>query len=160
MAGGPITTGSHPSLLWPGVYETWGQIYQEHTTQYTKLWDVKDSEQAYERLVQITGFGLPSIKTEGGPGTFDSEVQGVITTIQHVPYSLGWIVTFEELNDNLYKEVATRRARANAFSVNQGVEQVAVFPYNNAFSTPFFTTGHLKAISSAPHTQPPFGPFS
>src|SRR5258708_412052 len=160
MAGGPITTGSHPSLLWPGVYETWGQIYQEHTTQYTKLWDVKDSEQAYERLVQITGFGLPSIKTEGGPGTFDSEVQGVITTIQHVPYSLGWIVTFEELNDNLYKETATRRASANAFSINQGVEQIGVFPYNNAFSTTFFTAGDGQALCSTTHIQATGGTFS
>lgn len=160
MPGGVISTGSHPALLWPGIRETWGQVYKEHTPQYTDLWDVQDSDQAYEKLVQITGFGLPSIKTEGGPGTFDSEVQGVITTIQHVPYSLGWIVTYEELQDNMYKEVASRRAKANAFSINQGVEQIGVFPYNNAFATTFFTTGDNQALCSAAHVQATGGTFS
>jgi hypothetical protein len=160
MPAGPISTGNHPALLWPGIYDTWGQVYKEHTAQYTQLWDIHDSEQAYERLVQITGFGLPSIKTEGGPGTYDSEIQGVITTIQHIPYSLGWIVTYEEMQDNLYKEVATRRSRANAFSVNQGVEQIAVFPYNNAFSTTFFTTGDGQSLISTAHVQAPGGTFS
>lgn len=160
MPGGVIATSSHPALLWPGIYDTWGQVYNEHRKQYTDLWDVHDSTQAYEKLVQITGFGLPSVKTEGGPGTFDSEVQGVITTIQHVPFSLGWMVTYEELQDNQYKEVATRRSRANAFSVNQGIEQIGVFPFNNAFATTFFTTGDGVALCSTAHVQATGGTFS
>lgn len=160
MPAGPINTGSHPILLWPGVYDTWGQVYDEHQEEYTDLWDVHDSEQAYEKLVQITGFGLASIKTEGGPGTFDSEIQGVVATIQHVPYSLGWIVTYEELKDNLYPEVATRRAEANAFSVRQTIEQIGVFPYNNAFATTYFTTADGASLVSTAHVQVTGGTFS
>lgn len=156
----PINTGTHPLLEWPGIYETWGQTYDQHAPQYTDLWDVHDSEQAYEKLVQVTGFGLAPIKTEGGPGTYDTEVQGVVTTIQHIPYSLGWQVTYEELRDNLYPEVARRRAEANAFSVNQTVEQIAVFPYNNAFATTFFTTGDGQAMCSSAHVQVTGGTFS
>ena len=37
MAGGVINTGSHPKLLWPGVYTTWGQVYDSHAKEYTDL---------------------------------------------------------------------------------------------------------------------------
>src|ERR1700686_2159945 len=117
MPAGVINTGSHPKLLWPGIYATWGQVYTEHVTEYTDLYDVDDSEQAYEELLQISGFGLASIKPEGMNGTFDSEVQGILTRMVPIPYSLGYIVTHEELKDNLYDVVANRRVKANAFSI-------------------------------------------
>ena len=158
--GGVINTGSHPKLLWPGVYETWGQIYDQHEKEYEHLWDVHDSDKAYEQLVQVTGFGLAQLKSEGGAGSYDSEIQGVITTIQHIPYSLGWIVTYEELRDNQYPEVATRRAEANAFSINQTIENISAFPYNNAFATTYFAAGDGQAMCSTQHVQVTGGTFS
>jgi hypothetical protein len=160
MPGGVTNTSSHPILLWPGIFDTWGQTYDEHAPEYTQLWDVRDSKQAYEKLVEITGHGLAELKSEGGPGTYDSEIQGVVTNIQPIPYSLGWQVTFEELEDNLYAEVAERRVRANAFSINQTVETIAAFPYNNAFSSTYFTTGDGQPMCSASHVNPVGGTFS
>ncbi len=160
MPAGTINTGTHPKLLWPGVKDTWGQVYNEHKKEYEHLWDVQDSEMAYEQLVQVTGFGLAELKNEGGPGTYDSEVQGVITTIQHIPYSLGWIVTYEELRDNQYPIVAERRAKANAFSVNQTIENIAAFPYNNAFATTYFVAGDGASMISTAHVQVTGGTFS
>ena len=160
MAGGVINTGSHPKLLWPGVYETWGQMYDSHEKEYTDLYDIKTSEKAYEQMVQITPFGLAPIKTQGNSVTYDGELQGVITTYAHIAYALGYIVTFEELRDNLYKEVATRRAESNAFSMNQTVENVAAFLYNNAFATTYYTTGDGVALCSASHVNATGGTFS
>lgn len=160
MPAGVINTGSHPKLLWPGVYATWGQVYTEHVTEYTDLYDVDDSEQAYEELLQVSGFGLASIKPEGMNGTFDSEVQGILTRVVPVPYSLGYIVTHEELKDNLYDVVANRRAKANAFSINQTVENIGAFLYNNAFTTTYFTTGDAVALISNVHTQVAGGTYS
>lgn len=141
MAAGVINTGSHPKLLWPGVYTTWGQIYDAHEKEYTDLYDIRTSDKAYEQGVQVTPFGLAPVKSQGAPVTYDSEVQGTVTTYQHIAYALGYIVTFEELRDNQYKEVATRRAEGNAFSMQQTVENVGAFIYNNAFTTTYFTTG-------------------
>lgn len=160
MAGGIITTGSHPKLLWPGVYETWGQIYAAHEKEYTDLYEVKSSDKAYEQAVQISPFGLAPVKSQGAGITYDGEIQGAVTTYSHVAYALGYIVTFEELRDNLYKEVATRRAESNAFSMNQTVENVAAFLYNNAFSTTYFTTGDGAALVSASHVNATGGTFS
>jgi len=160
MAGGVITTGSHPKLLWPGVYTTWGQVYNEHAKEYVDLYDEQTSEKAYETAVQVTGFGLAPVKGEGAPVTYDSEAQGILSNYVHIAYALGFIVTKEELEDNLYKEVATRRAKANAFSMSQTIENVAAFLYNNAFTSTYYTTGDGAPLISASHVQSTGGTYS
>jgi len=160
MAGGVINTGSHPSLLWPGIKATWGQVYSEHPEEYTDLYEVGDSDKAYEKFVGLTGFGLAPIKPEGQPGTYDSEVQGGIPTMVHIAYSLGYQVTYEEMEDNLYEEVGTRRAKANAFSMRQTIENVCAFLYNNAFVTTYFTTWDGAALVSTAHVNATGGTFS
>lgn len=160
MPAGVINTGSHPKLLWPGVHATWGQTYEEHEKEYPDLYDIEDSDQAYEQDVQVTPFGLAPLKAEGGSMSYDSEVQGFVTTYQHLAYALGFIVTYEELRDNKYPIVATRRAKANAFSVNQTVESVSAFLYNNAFATTYFSTGDSVALGSTAHTNATGGTFS
>ena len=56
MPGGVINTGTHPKLLWPGIYATWGQVYQGYTPQYTACYEVRDSDKAYEQAAQVTDF--------------------------------------------------------------------------------------------------------
>ena len=160
MAAGIINTGSHPKLLWPGIFTTWGQIYESHEKEYAALYDIRTSDKAYEQAVQVTPFSIAPVKSQGAPVTYDGEVQGAISTYQHIAYALGYIVTYEELRDNLYKEVGTRRAEANAFSMNQTVEQVGAFLYNNAFSTTYFTTGDGAALVSTAHVNATGGTYS
>ena len=157
---GVINTGTHPKLLWPGIRAIWGQMYNAHPTEYTDLYEVQSSQKAYEQDVQVTGFGLAPIKGQGAPIQYDSEMQGFVTTYAHIAYALGYIVTKEELDDNLYKEVSTRRAKANAFSINQTVENVAAFLYNNAFVNTYFTTGDGQPLISASHVNASGGTFS
>ena len=160
MPGGVITTGNHPKLLWPGIHDTWGQVYNAYPTEYTDLDNWEDSDKAYEEDVQITGFGLAPVKPQGGQIEFDSEVQGPVTRYQHIAYALGYMVTFEELRDNLYEIVSQRRVKANAFSINQTIENVAAFLYNNAFVNTYFTTGDSVALISPAHTNTTGGTYS
>lgn len=157
---GVINTGSHPKLLWPGIREIWGQVYDAHPVEYTDLYEMKSSDRAYEQDVQVTGFGLAPVKAQGAPVAYDSEMQGWVTTYAHIAYALGYIVTKEELEDNQYKEVSQRRAKANAFSCNQTVENVAAFLYNNAFTTTFFTMPDGQPLISTAHVNPSGGTFS
>lgn len=157
---GVINTGSHPALLWPGVHAVWGQVYDAHPAEYPDLYEIEDSDLAYERDVQVTGFGMAPIKAEGGGISFDTEVQGIISTYTHLAYALGYIVTFEELQDNQYEVVAKRRAKANAFSINQTVETVGASIYNSAFDTTVFTTGDGIALCSTAHVNPDGTTFS
>ena len=157
---GVINTGTHPKLLWPGVHAIWGQVYNEHATEYTDLYDIQDSEKAYEQDVQVTGFGLAPVKAQGAGVSYDTELQGIITTYTHLAYALGYTVTYEEGRDNLYEEVSMRRAKTNAFSVNQTIETAAAFLYNNAFSSTYFTTGDSVALCSTAHVNASGGTYS
>jgi len=157
---GVINTGSHPKLLWPGIHAIWGQVYNEHATEYTDLYEIESSDRAYEQDVQVTGFGLAPIKNEGGPPSFDSELQGLVTTYVHIAYALGYIVTHEEIKDNLYEQVSQRRVKANAFSMNQTIENVCAFLYNNAFSSTYFTTADGRPLVDTAHVNSTGGTFS
>jgi len=160
MPAGVINTGTHPKLLWPGIYATWGQVYDEYQPQYLPCYEVLDSDKAYEQGVQVTDFGLMPVKGQGAPIQMDSEIQGIITTYQHIAYALGYAVTHEELKDMLYKEVSERRAKALAFSGNQTIDTVAAFLYNNAFTSTYFTTGDGVALLSASHVNATGGTYS
>lgn len=157
---GVINTGSHPKLLWPGIHAIWGQIYDAHPTEYTDLYEVRNSSRAYEQDVQVTGFGLAPVKAQGGQISYDSETQGWVTTYAHIAYALGYIVTKEELEDNLYKEVSQRRAKANAFSCNQTIENVAAFLYNNAFSPTFYVMPDGRPLIDTAHVNVSGGTYS
>jgi hypothetical protein len=145
-----ITTGNHPAALWPGIAKWWGRKYDEHATEWTDLFDSETSEKAYERDALVTGFGLAPEKPQGTAVSYDTETQGFLTTYTHVAYALGYIVTHEELMDNLYTEVSKRRAGALAFSMRQTKEIVHANVLNTGFAT--FTTGDAAYLFSASHT--------
>ena len=156
---GVITTGSHPKALWPGVKAWWGQVYDEHPEEYIHLFDKDTSMQNYEEDVQLTGFGLAPVKAEGQGVQYDSEVQGFITRYTHVAYALGYIVTKEELDDNLYENVSKRRAAALAMSFRQTKENVAANVYNRAFNGTY-SGGDGKALCATDHPNTSGGTFA
>lgn len=147
---GVITTASHPKALWPGVKAWWGQVYAEHVEEYTDLFDKDSSSQNYEEDVQLTGFGLAPRKAEGSGVVYDSEVQGFTTRYTHVAYALGYVVTKEELDDNLYENVSKRRSAALAMSFRQTKENVAANVYNRAF-TAGYVGGDGATLASTAH---------
>jgi hypothetical protein len=151
---GVITTGSHPKALWPGIKAWWGQVYDEHPEEFTALFDKETSMQNYEEDVQVTGFGLAPVKAEGAGVQYDSEVQGFTTRYTHVAYALGYIVTKEELDDNLYEQVSKKRSAALAMSFRQTKENVAANIYNRAFNSTYKGGDGVELCSTAhPNTS-------
>jgi hypothetical protein len=147
---GVITTGNHPAELWPGVYAFFGLKYAERAPEYPRIFDVKDSGQNYEELVETYGFGLAPVKTQGGGTFYDSHAQGPTTRFSHVSYGLGYVVTREERDDNKYMELATGRAESLARSVRQTEENVGANVLNRA-TTAGFTGGDGVVLASASH---------
>ena len=156
---GIITTASHPKALWPGIKAWWGQVYDEHPEEYSKLFDSDTSSQNYEEDVQLTGFGLAPRKSEGNGVSYDSEIQGFTTRYTHIAYALGYIVTKEELDDNLYEQVSRRRAAALAMSFRQTKENVGANVYNRAFNGTY-TGGDSVALCSTSHPNVSGGTFA
>ena len=131
----------------------------EHPIEYTDLFDTTTSDKNYEEYVQATGFGLAPQKPQGQGVAYDSETQGFVTRLTNVAYGLGYIVTQEELADNLYEVVSKRRAAANAFSMRQTKENVAANVYNNAFSSSY-TGGDGVSLLNSAHPNTSGGTFS
>ena len=156
---GIITTASHPKALWPGIKAWWGQVYDEHPEEYSKLFDSDTSSQNYEEDVQLTGFGLAPRKSEGSGVAYDSEVQGFTTRYTHIAYALGYIVTKEELDDNLYEQVSRRRAAALAMSFRKSKENVGANVYNRAFNGTY-TGGDGVALCATNHPNVSGGTFA
>lgn len=145
-----ITTGAHPKALWPGVRKFVMGEYSEHPTEYTAIFDMKNSSMAYEEDVELTGFGLAPVKDQGAAVAYDSHTQGFTKRYTHVAYSLGYIVTREELDDNLYKSRSFKRGKMLAFSFRTTKEIVAANVLNRAFNSSY-TGGDGKELLATDH---------
>lgn len=156
---GVINTSNHPKALWPGVKAWWGKAYNDHQTEYTDLFDTFSSDKSYEEDVQIVGFGVVPQKAQGASVTYDSEVQGPTTRYTNVAYALGYIVTHEELKDDLYSEVSNTRASALARSFRQTKERVGAGIYNRA-TTSGYVGGDGVTLLSTVHPNTSGGTFS
>lgn len=156
---GVINTSNHPKALWPGVKAWWGKAYNDHQTEYTDLFETFSSDKSYEEDVQIVGFGVVPQKAQGASVTYDSEVQGPTTRYTNVAYALGYIVTHEELKDDLYSEVSNTRASALARSFRQTKERVGAGIYNRA-TTSGYVGGDGVTLLSTAHPNTSGGTFS
>ena len=145
-----ITTGSHPKFLWPGIHAIFGASYTAHGDQNVKLFDQKKSDKKYEELVEQTGFGLAPVKAEGSSTAYDSHAQGITARGTNVAYSLGYIVTREELADNQYESVARDRAQSLAFSMATTRNIVGANVYNRAFNSSY-AGGDGKELLATDH---------
>lgn len=133
-----ITTGSHPKALWPGIHAWWGLEYNKHPLEWQTVFDTREaSQKAYEEDVEATGFGLAPVKGEGAAISYDSHTQGATTRYTHVVYGLGFNVTEEEEDDNLYEQLARGRTSALAFSMRTTKEIVHANVLNRAFNSSY-----------------------
>jgi hypothetical protein len=61
----PVTRSTFPALLWPGIQAIFGQTYEKLDKEYTRIFDVRKSTKAYEKVTEATGLGLAAVKAEG-----------------------------------------------------------------------------------------------
>lgn len=154
-----INTGSFAKALWPGVNRWYGKSYNDYPTEYDKIFDVRKSSRAFEEDVGISSFGLAVQKPEGAPIAYDSERQGFISRYQHVVFALGFIITREVMEDDLYDIVGNRKAAGLARSIRQTKEIFAANVYNRAFNAAF-TGGDGVSMINAAHVNVKGGTYS
>jgi hypothetical protein len=147
--GAPITTSSFAKALLPGVNAWYGKEYSEFPVEYTDLFSTESSSRAYEEDVGVTSFGLAQVKPEGQAISYDEESQAYVTRYTHVVYALGFVVTREAYEDNLYAQVGSRKARGLAFSMRQTKEIVGANVYNRAFDANYKGGDGVSLINTA-----------
>ena len=145
-----ITRSAHPDALWPGVMEWFGLNYDEFPEVWPEFFDRVEGDLATERLIEATGFGLARQKTEGAPITYDTDSEGYATLATPNVIGLGYQVTREELEDNLYTEVSMPRAESLAFSMKTTIELIHANVFINGFSSTY-AYGDGQPLFSASH---------
>ena len=144
-----INTGNFAKLLYPGLNTIYGHKYNEYPLECAEIYESRNSRRAYEEDQGVTGFGLAPVKTEGNAITYDTEQQGFLTRYNHITYGLGFIITEEMVEDDLYDVVGQRRTEGLAYSMRQTEETVAANVFNRAFNTSYTLGDSASLVASA-----------
>lgn len=146
---GIITSASFAKALWPGVNSWYGKAYNDYPVEFDKLFDKFNSRKAFEEDVGLTSFGLAQVKPEGAGIAYDSESQTWTSRYQHIVYALGFIITEEIMEDDLYDVVGQRRAQGLARSIRQTKEVVGANVYNRAFNGAYVGGDGVSLLNAA-----------
>jgi hypothetical protein len=146
---GVINTSSFAKALWPGVNAWYGDAYNQYPVEWDQLFEKNTSRRAFEEDVGASYFGLAGIKNEASPISYDTSRQGFTSRYNHVVYGLGFIITREIYEDDLYDVVGKQKANSLAFSMRQTKEIVAANVYNRAWNTSFVGGDSATLICSA-----------
>lgn len=145
-----ISTANDPKLLWPGLNKIWGLNYADPDKYFNDLFDVQTSDMNYEEDQELSGFGLVPVKQQGAAIAYDTHSQLTTTRYTHIAYAMGFIVTREEMDDNLYLKRGAARTKALARSFRITKEIVAANVYNRA-ATSGYTGGDGKVLLASDH---------
>ncbi len=121
-------------LLQVGLDEVLFQKYKEIDPVYAKLFDVRGSHRKFEQTTGFSGFGSLAQKNEGSPITYDDPYLGYKTTYTHNTYGLGFRVTQEMQQDDLY-DVIKRMPAALADTVVRFKDTQCANVFNNGFTS-------------------------
>lgn len=154
-----MNTGSFGKALWPGVNTWYGKAYDEFDVEWNKIFTTRSSRKNFEEDISISSFGLAVQKGEGAPVSYDAEQQGFIDRYTHVVYALGFIITRELVEDDLYDVVGERKAKGLAYSMRQTKEVVGANILNRAFNSSY-TYGDGKSLVASDHPNVAGGTWS
>jgi hypothetical protein len=144
-----INTGAIAKALRPGVNAWFGLAYNQYPEEYKEIFDSHNSMMNFEEDVNVNGFGLAAVKPEGMALSYDSMQQGFLKRYTHVTYGLGYIISREAIEDNLYVKLAQQRTEALARSMKQTKENVAANVLNRAFSNSYVGADGVELCSTS-----------
>ena len=154
-----INTGDIGLALWPGQKAWWGVAYNLYPEEFKVIFDTYPSDKNSEETTSFVQLGLMSVKPEGTAVNYGSMRQGFRNRVTHVTYGLGYIITREAMEDNLYKEVAKAQTEALARSVRITKETVAANILNRAFNSSY-TYADGKELLATDHPNVSGGTYA
>jgi len=136
--------------LEPGLNALFGLEYKNYADEHTQIFDIENSDRAFEEEVMLSGFANASVKPEGSSVNFDSATESFTARYTHETLALAFAITEEAIEDNLYDRLASRYTKALARSMANAKQVKAANVLNNAFDSNF-TGGDGVELCSAVH---------
>ena len=136
--------------LLPGLNALFGLTYKTYEEEHKEIFEIETSERSFEEEVKLSGFSSAPVKNEGSAINYDNAQEVWSARYTHETIALGFSITEEAMEDNLYDSLSARytKSLARAMAYTKQVKGAAVL--NNAFSSSFLG-GDGVALCSTSH---------
>jgi hypothetical protein len=136
--------------LLPGLNALFGMEYARYGEQHKEIYEAETSERSFEEETKLSGFSAAPVKNEGTAIAYDNAQEAWSTRYTHETIALGFSITEEAVEDNLYDSLSARytKSLARAMAYTKQVKAAAVL--NNGFSGAY-AGGDGVALFSAAH---------
>jgi hypothetical protein len=137
--------------LLPGLNALFGLEYKRYGEEHKEIFEVETSERSFEEEVKLSGFSAAPVKSEGNAIAYDNAQETWTARYTHETIALGFSITEEAIEDNLYDSLSSRYTKglARAMAYTKQVKGAAIL--NNGFSGgPTYGDGQVLFSTSHP----------
>jgi hypothetical protein len=136
--------------LLPGLNALFGLEYARYGEEHKEIYDTETSERSFEEETKLSGFGAAPVKNEGQAISYDNAQEAWTARYNHETVAMGFSVTEEAMEDNLYDSLSSRYTKALARAMSYTKQVKAATILNNGFNSafkygdgqPLFSTAH------------------
>ena len=136
--------------LLPGLNALFGLEYAKYGEEAAEIFETESSDRSFEEETKLSGFGAAPVKNEGAAIAYDNAQEAWTARYNHETISMGFSITEEAIEDNLYDSLSARytKALARAMAYTKQVKGAAIL--NNAFAAAT-TYGDGQTLCSTAH---------
>jgi hypothetical protein len=136
--------------LLPGLNALFGLEYKRYGEEHKEIFDTESSERSFEEETKLSGFSAAPVKNEGSAIAYDNAQEAFTARYNHETIALGFSLTEEAVEDNLYASLSSRYTKALARAMSYTKQTKAASVLNNGFSSSY-PGGDGVALFSASH---------
>ena len=135
--------------LLPGLNALFGLEYEKYENEHAEIYETESSERSFEEEVKLSGFGAAPVKPEGSSISFDSAQESYTARYNHETVAMGFSITEEAVEDNLYDSLSARYTKALARAMAYTKQTKAAALLNTGFDT--FQSGDGVTLFNTAH---------
>jgi hypothetical protein len=136
--------------LLPGLNALFGVEYAIYGEQHKEIYETETSERSFEEETKLSGFSAAPVKNEGSAIAYDNAQEAWTARYNHETIALGFSLTEEAIEDNLYDSLSARYTKALARGMAYTKQIKSANVLNNGFSSSY-AGGDGQALFSATH---------
>jgi hypothetical protein len=121
--------------LLPGLNALFGMEYSTYGEEHKEIYEVETSERSFEEETKLSGFSAAPVKAEGTAIAYDNAQEAWTARYNHETIALGFSITEEAVEDNLYDSLSKRYTKALARAMAYTKQVKGAFVLNNGFSS-------------------------
>ncbi len=135
--------------LLPGLNALFGLEYKKYADEHKDIYETESSERSFEEEVKLSGFNAAPVKAEGSPISYDTAGESYVARYTHETIALGFSITEEAMEDNLYDSLSARYTKALARSMAHTKQVKGAALLNTGFTS--FTSGDGQYLMDTDH---------